>query len=147
MITDSDMPEGYLLERATPESLFIVDRDDQTLQLYAELEDGEIWFSVRTVDETGMKHTLRGATLYELMLRHFGTSVVAIAGFWPTGENLRVFRECLALGHTPEDAARATWSGRQAVRHGFANVEFDWCGWPEIPQNLGLRFRRKDAGS
>ncbi len=147
MITEGDMPEGYLLERATTESLLIVDRDDPTFQLYADLEDGEIWFSVRTVDESGKRRMLRGRTLYDLMMRHFGSSVVAIAGFWPPGENLRVFHECLVLGDTPEDAARATWSGRQAVRHGFANVDFDWCGWPEMPQNLGLRFRRKDSGS
>ena len=147
MITIEDMPEGYQLERATTESLFIVDRDDHTLQLNAELEDGELWFSVRTVDETGKKRTLCGRTLYDLMMRHFGSSVVAIAGFWSTGENLRVFLESLGSGDTPEDAARATWSGRQAMRHGFAKVEFDWCGWPEIPENLGLRFRRKDAVS
>ncbi len=144
MISEGDMPVGYRLDLATPATLRIVDIDDVKMQIFAELESGQLWFPVRTEDEHGNKRTVRGHTLYDLMMRHFGSSVVFIAGFWPEGDNLRVFLEEYMRGATPEVAARSTWSGRQAERHGFPRVEFDWCAWPEIPQTLGVRFCRKE---
>lgn len=145
MITDGDMPAGYRLVIATSDSLRIVDRVDDELQIVSELEQEELWFYVNTDDRDGNKRTVRGRMLYDLMMRHFGLSVVAIAGFWSSGENRRIFIEALNGGATPEDAALSTWSGRQAERHGFSQVEFDWSDWPEIPQTLGVRFRRKDG--
>ena len=139
------MPEGYRLVVATPDSLLITDRDDEALRLYAELSEGELWFSVYCIDKDDRRRTVRGSALYDLMMDHFGSSVFAIAGFWTVGENRRVFVEGLADGILPGAAAFLTWSGRQAHRHGFTVAEFDCKDWQHVPDTIGVRFRREDA--
>ncbi len=145
MITDADMPEGYRLVVVTADSLLISDRDDETLQLSAELSEGELWFSVNCIDKDDRRRTVRGSVLYDLMMDHFGSSVFAVVGFWTVGENRRVFVEGLANGMLPGEAAFLTWSGRQAHRHGFTVAEFDWKDWQQVPNTIGVRFRREDA--
>lgn len=145
MIAQADLPEGYRLVVTTLDSLFITDHDDEALQLYAELSEGEIWFSVNCIDKDGLRRTVRGSVLYDLMMSHFGSLVFAVAGFWTVGENRRVFVESLANGKLPGEAAFLTWSGRQACRHGFTVAEFDWKDWQHVPDTIGVRFRREDA--
>ena len=139
------MPEGYRLVVATPDSLLITDHDDEALQLSAELSEGELWFSVNCLDKGDRRRTVRGSVLYDLMMDHFGSLVIAVAGFWTVGENRRVFVGGLANGMLPSVAAFLTWSGRQASRHGFTVAEFDWKDWQHVPDTIGVRFRREDA--
>lgn len=75
--------------------------------------------------EIGRRSHLHGSTLYEQMIAHFGRdNIEVIKGNWIVGTNQTQFYENLGRNMSPEDAARYTWSGTQAAKHGFSKVEY-----------------------
>ena len=124
MITDADMPEGYLLRATTAELLVIVDAEHPDLLLDGELDDrGDLVFSVKAVDsETGRRGTVQGWVLFDLMVCHFGGRMRSITAFWTSETNYEMFRKLLAEGATIHEAASNTWTATQAQRHGFLAV-------------------------
>ena len=124
MLTPADMPPGYALVISTAGHLYIEDAGKRTLFLSGVLAGRELGYEIRTVDEvTGMHGFLRGTVLFDLMMTHFRGSFDTFIGDWISdGTNLDEYNRLTALGRTPEDAARGTWTGRQLVRHGFATV-------------------------
>ncbi len=85
--------------------------------------DGMIFIDVLLRKENGARSEQRGADLYKLMVKHFGLK--NIRGFedsWYGGDNLKEYYSNLNRGMTREEAARHTWSGRQAAKYGFTYV-------------------------
>lgn len=74
--------------------------------------------------EFGVRSHLKGPELYAEMIQHFGRDkILRIEGTWVEGTNHSQFFAALKRGFTPEQAALATWSGRQAQLYGFTRVE------------------------
>lgn len=140
MLTDADMPEGYLLRVASAREVEIRDADDPELRVKATLEDdGDLWFWIRAEREADRSRgTVHGEILYDLMIRHFGGAVASIVGWWTEGKNYEDFRKGIGLGMSPAIAAAETWSGQQARRHGFGVVSvLEECD----PDNrVGIKF-------
>lgn len=92
---------------------------DQSKGIYAALNtDGMIEFVI----EAGPQASPRGHVLFEEMIKHFGTNARGVMGCWTYGSNLVRFNQLTAQGMSLEQAATATWTGSQAVRHGFTTV-------------------------
>jgi len=126
MLTDADMPNGYVLEIATLEELAISDQGNDRIRLEAYITDGVLRYKVDARDpDDGSRGYVRGKVLCDLMLSHYGNRVVMIAGFWVKGDNLRLFNQHTALGLTKVEAASKTWTGIQAARYGFTVVKVD----------------------
>jgi hypothetical protein len=74
--------------------------------------------------EYGVRSHLRGADLYKQMIEYFGVSKIrSIEGHWVDETNFNQFFAGLKNGLSQEQAASATWSGRQAALYGFTKVE------------------------
>jgi hypothetical protein len=58
------------------------------------------------------------------------------------GDNLRVFKERLAEGDTPEEAAFKTWTGQQATRYGYTEVKVQLVGRPHRPHEVLVWFKK-----
>ena len=78
----------------------------------------------KTARALGFK-SASGALAFDLLLAEAArtTPVIGIVGIWtPSSDNYRSFWEAKGRGLSDADAARATWTGRQAVRHGYSTV-------------------------
>jgi len=63
--------------------------------------------------------------MFQQMIRHFGTSVVAIQGNWvgASSDNLTAINTLTAGGAmTVEEAAKQSWTGMRAKDNGFTQV-------------------------
>jgi hypothetical protein len=66
---------------------------------------------------------LRGRQAFDLIAEYFKGRIRAIRGRWTHGDNLKTFNRETSDGGIPlEDAAARTWTGRQALRHGFSRI-------------------------
>ncbi len=73
--------------------------------------------------EAGVRSHLRGGELFKDMIHHFGAHrIQTIVGRWIDGTNFDQFFAGLARGKTEHQAAAETWTGQQALLHGFGNV-------------------------
>lgn len=66
-----------------------------------------------------------GGAAFDLLLRaeQADEDVTAIVGIWyPSSDNYVVFKHNRAKGRAPELAARATFTGTEAARHGYTEV-------------------------
>lgn len=103
------------------------EKDSPLFQFTGQLKEGELFLEVQTRSESGTRAPhLRARKLFDLMMRFFETQqqpVHAIHGNWDFGDNLMVFNERIQAGDTPSTAALATWTGQQALRHGFDHVQ------------------------
>jgi hypothetical protein len=147
MITAGDMPEGYRLVVASAQEVEVRDAMDPELRVKAMLEDsGELWFWIRAERESdGTRGIVRGGVLYDLMMRHFGGAVSSVIGWWTEGTNHEDFRKGIGQGMKPSVAASKTWSGRQALRHGFRVVSVhEECDHDNL---VGIKvvFKRTEA--
>lgn len=126
---------------ATPSDIEVRDATIRDLYIEGGLKaDGTLTFKIQAFDlDTGQRGSVRGQTPFDLMMQHFGDGVLAIRGLWMEGTNLEGFNRATAAGMTLSDAARQTWTGRQAVRHGFSTVvhgkmigSAGYYGWVEM---------------
>ncbi len=89
----------------------------------------------------------RATEMYSQMLTHFGDRIDVISAIWTPeyNDNLARFNE-LTGGAEPlsvPDAARATWSGRQAGLFGYTEVEeISLEGVPGAYTSVELQFSR-----
>ncbi|WP_433064879.1 hypothetical protein [Dactylosporangium sp. CS-033363] len=66
---------------------------------------------------------ISGRQMFDRVMEHFGGRVEVIRGYWVYGDNLAAFSAAMRDGGTLREAARGTWTGRQAARHGFTRVK------------------------
>ena len=115
---------------------------DQTygLEFFAMIMyDGHIFINARLVDHAQqIRSQVSGSQLFADMIEHFGA------------ENLKTIEDTYFVGsdnHAPierawrngedlESAARGTWSGRQAQKHGFTVIEF--MEFKELENRTGI---------
>ncbi len=66
----------------------------------------------------------RGQALFDLMMEYFEGQVRGVSGEWLSGsDNLAAFQSLVWSEANLQTAAKGTWSGRQALRHGYTEVE------------------------
>ena len=121
MLSQPDLPPGYRLVNSTADDLLIEDELNDGLFIDGGVADRILRFEVRAVDRgDGSRGTVRGFVLFDLMMRHFGGTFDVIAAYWyMDGTNLERFNAATAAGWSEETAVWMTWTGEQAVRHGF----------------------------
>ncbi len=124
MLTPADLPPGYRLVNSTVDDLLIEDDSNDGLFIDGGVTDRTLRFEVRAVDRRdGSRGTVRGFVLFDLMMRHFGGTFDVIAAYWyMDGTNLERFNAATAAGCSEETAGWMTWTGGQALRHGFKTL-------------------------
>lgn len=88
--------------------------------------DGVVELDVRAVNIFGERFpTFRAREQFDLMMKHFGEERVSgIKGQWEYGTNLEKVNELTENNEmSVEEAALETWTGQQASRWGFDQVE------------------------
>lgn len=124
--------DGEVFMRAKP-----VDSNDGKTRLY---------FFVQTRDpDTGFRHPLmRGQEQFQDMLKYFKGRFEGIGGSWVKGygvDNLAEFNRLTGQGMAPEEAARRTWTGQQALKAGFTRVHVDIIkGYPGHYKKVEAHF-------
>lgn len=105
-----------------PNAFKIYDSKSDEFYLTSYLEDGTVYFGITTRVE-GRRASWPGYQAFDQMVSHYGSRIKAIAGDWTLHkDNFAEFKRNLDEGMTPEDAARNTWTGRNAKRYGFTKV-------------------------
>lgn len=68
---------------------------------------------------------LKGAEQFDSILRFFEGEYVGINAMWYAGDNLAEFNRLTGPAHNLSlvEAARRTWTGQQALKHGFTDVK------------------------
>ncbi|MER7757196.1 polymorphic toxin-type HINT domain-containing protein [Kitasatospora sp. NPDC097643] len=100
--------------------------------LFATFEDEmmEMTLRARMPDGTRYAGAPSGADMFKEALEAFGgpDKIRGITASWNVGEldtNLRKFNELIRKGESLEDAARGTWTGRQAGARGWTSASVD----------------------
>ncbi len=86
-------------------------------------EKGTFTFAIENFPQEGS--VLRGKQMFDEALAHFGDRVQAVQGAWVFGDNLARFNHAVDGGASLVAAAKQTWTGQQAARHGFTRVRID----------------------
>lgn len=84
-----------------------------------------------------------GHLIFKLFLDYFGSRVQAVLGNWEgDSDNLAQFNG-LSQRLPLEEAARKTWTGRQAVLHGYTHVFIlDTKGSPGAFERVAVEFQK-----
>ena len=112
--------------------------------------DGVFTFQIMTVNDRGQRGPINGYELFGTVMEFLGDKVKIIKGIWIDGTNLDLFQRHVEYYKAfllkeqkkkePSDkemqdiyksAAKATWTGRQAIRYGFSDVKSVDCADPE----------------
>lgn len=115
-----------LVKSLKTDSMFMVEVPQLAYSFEATLnEDGVLHIAAfLSYPDLGVRSHLRGSDLYKEMIEHFGLArIKKIRGTWLDGTNYEQFFDKLDEGYSEEEAALATWSGRQAQKFGFTRVE------------------------
>jgi hypothetical protein len=94
---------------------------DEPFHFNAFLENGEISITAILRYESLRSNNLSGSKLFDEMIEHFSpTRIKKIHGSWFNySDNYAVFYQALNMGLNPSEAAMLTWTGQQALKHGF----------------------------
>ena len=92
--------------------------------------------------EAGPQANPRGNVLFKEMINHFGDTAKGVVGSWTYADNLAAFNRLTAQGMSLEEAAAQTWTGMQAARNGFTNVEVIAEGAPGAYTRVLAKFTR-----
>lgn len=102
-------------------------------------QNGELSFTIQA-ESDGRRGPLAGKILFDRMMAFYGDQVKVICGVWVYETNLELFKKAVQSltqefveSHkaSPQEtdldfiyaaAARQTWTGQQAIRHGFTQV-------------------------
>lgn len=100
--------------------------DTEEFYFIADLNEfGELKFSVKLIDyETNQRSSMKGSEYFaqtiSTLKKH---KIKKIYGHWfDDSDNFKQFYEAFKKGLSLEDAARSTWTGQNAVKHGFTKV-------------------------
>ncbi|MER7815859.1 ALF repeat-containing protein, partial [Streptomyces sp. NPDC096153] len=89
--------------------------------ILADAKDGVLSLAVERNDST-----TKGYQMFDDVMAHYGPeNIEAIEGKWVTKmpTNLDAFNKAIREGKTPEEAAAGAFTGRNAARYGFTEVE------------------------
>ncbi|HAA69909.1 MAG TPA: hypothetical protein DCE55_12280 [Planctomycetaceae bacterium] len=100
-----------------------VDPSHSRIKAYGYIYDGDLEIEMRMRLRDGTRGSLRGVDEFRNIIEAGGSRVNRIKGSWSYGDNLDSFNRSVSNGVSPEDAARNTWTGQQAGRSGFGNVD------------------------
>ena len=110
----------------------ILDEVSLKSSISSELDDyGVLRFTVDAPKSKSGRSPMKGADLFEKMMKHHGSRVKGIAGVWVYGTNLQMFRSALeknddfsssTLRASYFAAATQTWTGMQGEKYGFTKV-------------------------
>ncbi len=93
----------------------------------AKLEDRQVNIRAFLVNhEERFRSTIRGTDAFANMIEHFGKdNIDVIQGRWfPFSvSNFQSFKKARERGHSMEEAAFSTWTGRQAAKYGYVFVD------------------------
>jgi len=111
------------IEVATATEFLLRNKKKDQNFIYGELiSGGQLSFVFENLPKDGTG--CRGRWLFDEMMRHFGSSVVAIQGNWTYGDNLAMVNRLTSLGAMSiEDAAKRGPTGKYAASWGFAQVQ------------------------
>lgn len=114
-----------VLREYSLENRFTISDDQYSFTATGELIGRRLSFSIYMQDpDMGIRSAVSGGDLYDRIINHFGVeNIDAIEGIWQDGTNHGQFFTHRALGFSEADAAKNTWSGQQAARHGFTEVK------------------------
>jgi hypothetical protein len=127
----ADVPIGIELRRqydAHGALTDVVFRDPSRPLLLAKafLIDGGLSFDLKLEDGRGDPRALYGRDVVRLALHEFDGRVRYLRLIWlaslQPSDNLARYNELTGRGVEPDAAARDTWSGRMAARHGFTRA-------------------------
>jgi hypothetical protein len=115
------------VRRATPVEYELVNPRKQSNFILGELVGGgELSFLIENLPKTTPRTGCSGQWMFQQMMAHFGTSVIAIQGNWlgASSDNLITLNRLTAGGAmTIEEAAKQTWTGMRAQSYGYIQVE------------------------
>jgi len=113
----------YLIDSSTTDRYAVYVSAHPRLQAFAVIDNGELSITLRTrLEDSTRSPLLRSAEQFERILSHFSGKFMVIQESWSFGDNLAAFNRATASGMPVEDAARQTWTGRQATAAGYARV-------------------------
>ncbi len=102
-----------------------IDADAPVFQAIGELQkDGslDLIFLLKDKENIHSKN-LRGQEMFANIIEYFGPEKIKkINGFWIKGDNLNAFNTSLKNGLTFEEAAKQTWTGKQAAKYGYTEA-------------------------
>ena len=76
------------------------------------------------ISELGIRSSMSGQHLYNKMIKYYGLeNINRIVGLWLGGTNYDAFLINQASGQSLAESALNTWSGRQAAKYGFTEVQ------------------------
>jgi hypothetical protein len=115
------------IKKATATEFELVSPSKQSNFVIGELEsDGQLSFIIENLPKTTPQTGCPGQWMFQQMMKHFGTSVIAIQGNWvgASSDNLIAINAFTTGGAmTVEDAARQTWTGMRAGSYGYNQVQ------------------------
>ena len=122
-----------LLRSHGHESYRVTDSSDARFKANAYLRDGDLELEIRSeIAEQKFGNALlveeskvvRGGEQFNAIMEHFGGGVKRIKGSWSYGSNLSKFNEGITKeGLSQEEAARKTFTGKMAGKHGFSQIK------------------------
>jgi hypothetical protein len=136
------------LRKATADEYELVNPRKQSNFILGELvSGGELSFLIENLPKTTPRTGCPGQWMFQQMMAHFGTSVIAIQGNWlgPSSDNLIALNRLTAGGTmTLEEAARQTWTGMHAHIYGHVRVEIVGApaGTPGNYTGMHVLFRK-----
>ena len=132
------------VRKATATEFELVNPSKQSNFILGELvSGGQVSFIVENLpnDGTGCP----GKWMFDQMMTHFGSSVIAVQGFWigPLSDNLKQVNRLAAGGMPLEAAAQGTWTGRRAADWGYTQSQgLSTMGTPGNYTKLHVLFKK-----
>jgi hypothetical protein len=114
------------VKKATAAEFELVNPLKQSNFVLAELvSGGQLSFIIENLPKTTPRTGCPGRWMFQQMMMHFGTSVIAIQGNWvgASSDNLIAINKLTAGGvMTIEEAAKQTWTAMRASDYGYTQV-------------------------
>jgi len=138
------------IHEATDATFHAGDVTDARFYIDGTCVGGYLRFEVVAELPTGERGAVRGREFFDAMMSHFGESIECIEGDWSDATrgfvaNLDEFNTQTAAGVSQENAARRTWTGRMAKRHGYDSITIEHAlpkGAAGHYREVFVRFRR-----
>jgi len=131
LVLGSECEKQFLQLRAREQHYALSDSRYNNLFVEGRLEGETLSLYIYTKTPSGERSPLiRGKEAFAKVMEHFGPEVKRIKGNWTTStsekygsDNLKTLNELTSKGISIEDAAKETWTGKQAATFGFTQVK------------------------
>lgn len=108
----------------------------------------ELFFVLKGVLTGARIPGFEGEDQYRKVMEHFAGQFNRIQGHWgqPYSDNLDQANKLTASGLSLEEAAKLTWSGRQAAKYGYTEVTVDYLDLADWTPGKGQKGTRGEPG-